>query len=470
MGAYGLLPLYGVIGFLFIILLFCKPCLVLSFIILMMIDCFGFFDPETFVHVKDLFKLRDVLFAALFIVFFSRVLIGSPSFSIKKTPINKIILGIVGLTIFEIFYTLWLFGVPLISAIQMGREYLFYLVFFPTLYFWSKKEHLFFSLKMFLVFAVIGALLTIEATIFGQNAVLPSYLHTRLAVQNLGGLKVNRLYLPGASIISIAYSILFWMIIMNRKLRHQSLIIIIVIILGVAWFFSFSRAEWLCMFITMTFPIFFIKERKTRRLKVVGVYFLIVILFITLTSLISESTISSGWEFIFDRITSIGREIRYQEGTFGYRMVESQFRFKALKDHFILGCGFLHPKLVPQFFEIPEMILSRPERWGLGSVDWGLLTLLINFGIPGFLWFTAVVVIVHKRMRKILNELSSPIEKSIVVGALSYFWGAVISFLTAPRFTFLRNIILFAILWAVVESLYYQRTEKNYLLDQMGKD
>ena len=132
-----------------------------------------------------------------------------------------------------------------------------------------------FCIKMFLVFAIIGALLTIEATIFGQSSVLSPYLHTRLAVQNLGGFRLNRLYLPGASIIGISYSILFWMIVMNRKLRHRGLLIITAIILGVAWFFSFSRAEWLCMLIAMTFPIFFIRKTKIKRLKIVGTYLLL---------------------------------------------------------------------------------------------------------------------------------------------------------------------------------------------------
>jgi len=455
---YGLPSLYGVIGFLFIIFLFWKSYLALPFVILIMIDCFGFFNPETFLHVKDLFKLRDVLFVALLTVFFFRVLIRDPSFFVKKTPINGIILSIVGLTIFEIFYTVWLYDIPLISAIQAGREYLFYLIFFPVLYFLSKKKNLFFCIKVFLIFAIIGALLTIEATVFGQNSILPSYLHTRLAVQNLSEFRVNRLYLPSASIISIAYSILFWVIVMNRKLQHRGLLIVITIILGVAWFFSFSRAEWLCMFIAMTFPVFFIRKTKIKRLKIAGAYLFIVILFMTLTSLISNLDIFSGGKFIFDRIISIGKEIKHQEGTFGYRMAESEFRFKALKEHFLLGCGFLHPKLVPRFYKIPEMILNRPERYALGSgmVDWGLPTLLIIFGIPGLLWFVAMVITVHKRIRKILNELNSPIEKSIVVGALSYFWGAVASFLTAPRFTFFQNIILFVVLWAVVEAIYYQ--------------
>lgn len=452
---YGLLPFFGFIAFLFIMLLLWKPHLGFPLVVLMMIDCFGFFNPETFVRIKDFFKFRDLLFVALFVVIFLRVCIGNSPLPIKKSPLNKIIFGIIGLTIFEIFHTIWLYDVPLISAIQTGRVYFFYLVFFPALYFWDTKEKLFSSLKIFLVIALIGAFLIIIRTVFGQGFTFPP--HARLDIQPFGGFTVNRLYLPGLSLITIAYSILFWLIIMNRNLRHRGLLIVSVTLLGAGWFLFFGRAVWVSMFVMMAFPIIFIKEVRIKRIHAIGACMLIILLFAVLGSFIIESDSSSGFTFIFERIGTIVSDVRHQEGTFGSRIAVSQFRFEALKDHFVLGAGFLHAKLVPRFYELPAMILDRPTKWGLGTVDWGLPTLLIHFGILGFLWFVAMVVVVHKRMIRILKRLNSPIEKSIVVAALSYFWGAVTTFLTSPNFTYYGRITTIVVLWAAVEALYSQR-------------
>ncbi|MBN2394959.1 MAG: O-antigen ligase family protein [Candidatus Atribacteria bacterium] len=421
-----------------------------------MVGCFGFFNPETFCHIKGIFKLKDIIYVSIFSVFFLHLLV-KPSRKIIKTPFNIVILAIVFLTIFEILYTLCLYPVSLVSAIQTGRDYFAFLLFFPALYFWNKDKKLFFSLKIFLVISVAGALLIIGATVFGQDFLLPSYLKSKLKIQSLGGFDVNRLYIPGNHLIAISYSMLFWLIAMNRKLPYRRLLVALTLLLGMAWFFSFSRANWIFMCVTMISPILFSKKAREIRLKIICLFLSLFLLLMMGSFIITETRSSSSWRFLFNQIGTIPSDIIKHESTFGYRMKESQYRFAVLKDHFWLGSGFLHPKYVPQFYEVPEMIADKPERWGLTSVDWGLLNLLINFGMLGVAWFVSLVVVVHRRMKKIIHALKPIVEKSLVIGALAWFWGAVISFVTLPNFTYFPSIILFATLLAAVESVYATR-------------
>jgi len=75
----------------------------------------------------------------------------------------------------------------------------------------------------------------------------------------------------------------------------------------------------------------------------------------------------------------------------------------------------------------------------------------------GVAWFVCLVVVVHRRMKKIIHAVKPIVEKSLVIGALAWFWGAVISFVTLPNFTYFPSIILFATLLAAVESVYATR-------------
>ena len=200
-----------------------------SFLILLMIGCFGFFDPETFLAIKGFFKLRDVIFIIIILIFLLN-LITKKSLVIKKTPVNLIILSLLLLTVFEIFYTLWLYDVSIISIVQTSRNYFYYLLFFPTLYFFIEKKELFLALKLFLFFSIIGAALIIGATIFGHGFPLPIYLESLLRTQDLSGLVVNRLYLPGVTLVTMAFAIVFWLILINNQIKHkisQKLLIIV---------------------------------------------------------------------------------------------------------------------------------------------------------------------------------------------------------------------------------------------------
>lgn len=152
---------------------FLRSGIILPFFIFIIIGCFGFFNPETFLAVKGIFKLRDVIFIIIILIFLLN-LITKKSLVIKKTPVNLIILSLILLTIFEIFYTLWLFDVSIISVVQTSRSYFYYLLFFPTLYFFIEKKELFLALKSFLFFSIIGAALIIGATIFGHSFSTPN--------------------------------------------------------------------------------------------------------------------------------------------------------------------------------------------------------------------------------------------------------------------------------------------------------
>lgn len=427
---------------------FLRSGIILPFFIFIIIGCFGFFNPETFLAVKGIFKLRDVIFIIIILIFLLN-LITKKSLVIKKTPVNLIILSLILLTIFEIFYTLWLFDVSIISVVQTSRSYFYYLLFFPTLYFFIEKKELFLALKSFLFFSIIGAALIIGATIFGHSFPLPIYLESQLSTQNLSGLVVNRLYLPGATLVTMAFAIVFWLILINNQIKHKLFFIFVTIFLGIAWLFTFSRAGWIQMFVVMISPVLMVREiRKKYIKKFLLIFFIFIIIIVSSNFFIGNN--SFGWDFFSKRVISIPNEIFGIEGTFGYRITESQFRFDALRDNYLLGLGFLHPKLVSDFFKAP----MDPQRQALAISDWGFFNLLINFGIFGFLWFLSMIILIHKRLKKIISELDSTIYKSIAIGAFGYFWGAIISFITLGHFTEFEPITLFAVLWGIVESLY----------------
>ena len=138
----------------------------------------------------------------------------------------------------------------------------------------------------------------------------------------------------------------------------------------------------------------------------------------------SKSRLVSGG---LARLASGFSEIKDKSGTWQYRLDDSRFRFGLMRDHPLLGVGFVHINYAHRFgarglSDDPAVV---PDQ-GVTTTDSGLVAILVDFGIAGFLWSFWYLAAILASARRIfsasgrqLNWVALPIMAFMLAGALT---------------------------------------------------
>ena len=420
-------------------LLFFKTHIALMVAVFVWMEGFGFINIEYFLRIPGVFKLQDLLFVSLFLPKLVSILTkkdsGIKADNIIKLPLLVLLLSVIALMV----RTVYIHDISWISVLKAGRHYLFYAVFFFVIWYVNTKEKLQTCLKIIICFAVLLSLIHIFQISLGSEHKI--FISARVIEQ----VDIARVYLKGGAVRSIVFIIVIWNIFLVQPMKRWW--IIVAAITGLSWVLSLSRAGWLWMLIAVFAPfiIMWPTIKKSSSFKQVRnkIKFAVVIFVILgfIFILAAEANIGEA-SFFMKRIKSTIYDFTNMSGTFGYRIEESQFRFAAIKKYFVLGPGFIHPDIAAERF-IPLVKPSfNPYARSLTTVDSGITTLLVNFGIYGIFLFGWFSIRIIKFCRNTSINMKDTIFQGFPIGFSGYLIGGIDSFITLGIFTMPQDIVV----------------------------
>lgn len=429
-------------------MLFYRPHIALFVTLLVAWDGFGFIDSSIFLRLPHIFQLKELLFIFIFLPLLCDTAMRRRRRPVAS-PIMKPIWFLMTLIIVQVISTYLSYNVDLNSIIRIGRRYLYYLIFPLTIYYIDTKK----KLDLLIVAAFIAGLticiLTLLQSFLGTSMRVIPYAIYR--VQEVGSLSFWRVTLPGASLIACIFACSFWVYLYSEDkwLKTGALIGIIFALSTII--IMFSRARIVIALVSILLPFFIVfKQRRTSKLPHHKISARITGLSLCLLALLGVSfNLWPQSELLGERMRSAVTDVTQNEGTFAYRLKESEFRVELFKRNPVLGAGFLHPERTPDYVRT-----SVPGKTDIQSHDTGI-SLLSEMGIMGIIWLLWLSFAFFKRAIWIWQNVSCNKYKGIVAGFIGFYGGSLITFITMPAFIFLDGILCFAFMMGLMEASFW---------------
>ena len=449
----GCLILYG-------ICLILKPSWILFFLVLVNINFFGWI-PEELMRVPGAFKLRDLVLLSLFIPFLLAVAIDKDTVSKKtKSPVKKVLIGLMFFLFTVILYTVIEFEVSFISTTRIPRKYLFYLAFFIVMFLIDDNDDLKILLKVLIALACFQAfLMVIQMAVGGKFAVMP-YLALPIKLQNLSGITVPRVYLAGGgALMHFLFGISFWLYhTHNGSSKHKMIYLFLLLFLGLGIFFEFYRTKWFRMFLTVCIPFLFAKPKEKSSVfrQIVFYSFIGIIFFIFVQAFIFDLAPLFGK--FFQHVFSAYIDFVNKSGTYAARVQAFHVKLYHFWNRPFFGLGFLHHITATESSKA-----SIITGLGIETTDSEITTLLSTMGVCGAFVFYTLSICYTIRCIKILLKTSDIFYRGIILGCLGYFISGVLTFFSYSFLTRTEEILFVTFSIAFVEKInqFNKRSKPN---------
>jgi len=422
------------------------PEIALLLTILVIFNCFSMIS-ENMLRLPFLFRLRDVMLLSMFFPFLAGVYERDERIkNVFRSPIAKVILCISFIVLFQLFLTKIRFPQESVnSMLRMGRKYFYYCLFFPAFYILQDQIKLQRFLKISISTIVIFAVLYIIQFFVSSSIVLFPY--GRVALQNLSGVTINRLYITGGVSVTFLFQVLLMLILFGKQKRKR-LMFFLVILFGFQTVLTFGRAHIFGVFAGIIFALILSKEMG--RFKKV---FLSVSCFVLITGIFSLGFAAffpekrNPVEVVGSRIVSTFDAVVNKTDTFGVRLEDSAGRIDLLKRYPIAGIGFLHDEA--DMFGYNKGTISRSFR----TTDSGILSLLMDFGLLGFGVLLILSFLFLKRAMSLYRRLDSAYSRALVLGVVSFYFGRLFSFITLADFVTYDGIVVITLSLVILELI-----------------
>ncbi|MDD5529607.1 MAG: hypothetical protein PHX21_06205 [bacterium] len=439
-------PVYIIIAYIYIILLFKKPEYVFLIAVILITNMFYLINPDFF-SIRGIFKLRDLLLIVPFLPLMTKEFVNRKNIPFIFGSITaKAIFGICFIISLFIVTTALRYSYPIALSFKIARDYFYFLFFFAVLYSIKSREQLNFVIKAMIVISIVFAILyTIHAISGGKINPFPSYGG---AAGLIWGVSLARGYISFGfeGIVLFALIGIVGFIDSNRiKLRFW--LMIIVVFLATAYFLSLGRSGWYCGILAVIFNwILLPAERKNmfaRWMIKTSSVFLFVMFLIGSIRYNSPTVLIMGG---MNRFRSGFTEMKTRSGTFGARAkVFEGFADSGIRENLLFGIGFLYPD---EGFS--KTLPYKTVIYG----DSGFVTLLNTMGIVGCLLYIWLNIVFIWRGFYIFHRLKTPVYKGFLI---SFLAGYIISWVTMFTYAGLTNyfeIILTAVSVGLNEIMY----------------
>jgi hypothetical protein len=440
LGLFGIKGAAVALGAGYIFALFRWPHLALMVALVFITDVLGLFDPGKSFNIAGVFRLKDLLFASLFLPLLFNVKWqrrARKAFNDCRT-IALPILAILVLTTLQMVRTSLQYDLPLNTCIMEGRQYWYYAfvplaaIYLDTSYKAKSAFRMFMLVTTGLACVIITQ--TVIYAIFGTELV--SY-HIQAAEGQWGNMRFLRIYLPGEALLVLGFALAFWGLVLRRSTRKMLGYAAMAPLCALAILFVNSRMRWAHTLLVVLIPIFFLGRHvhKVRRRLLYGVPILVLVL-AALFMVVFRSNVFVSWTV--ERAASAWTDLRERRGTWEYRLDNSQFRFRLIRENPLFGLGLVHSDYASRFGagEIVMRVYGKelPFKEGVATTDSGIVSLLVHFGAIGAIWamwyFFGALRFCSQRMseeNQVLNWTSIPL--------IAYMTGGVLTFVTLGFFT-----------------------------------
>jgi len=439
-----ILCLLPIIGYIYII----RPEFGIIFSFLSILNLIPFIDFNE-IGIHGIFRLRDISFLLAFLPLLRFVYNKKKILHyVSRSPFLKWVF------VFE----LWVFMVILLTKLQFNvswnliirsaRDYYHYLLFVPFLYVLldtNRRKRILQFLTIYITICaiayIIQSLTSINFDWLLHSVVLPTEYFNRV-----------RSKIVSTSVIFLGLATARY--IFNKSSGLKPL-------LQIALFFlvcvlSYIRALYFGLFVS--FLLSYILTLKLDLRFSVKYLTLFLVTFVTLVAISIFISQSPDWVLnaFTDRIAQGIKNIKYREGTWGYRLTIMAPFLDVIRRNPWYGIGFLHKE---------TGLLTFLPYGESGNADIGIINLLVKLGIPGaILWFVLIYMIA-KRIRYIFIPHFP--YKVYIYGGLFFLLTAIVSSLTLLWFVSFFGIInvVFAIALIEAHIIEYEFIKEKIILD-----
>ncbi|ALQ54542.1 O-Antigen ligase family protein [Pseudoalteromonas issachenkonii] len=420
-----------------------KPKLWGYIFLLASVQFLGIINPETFIRLPGVLKFNDLLFLILVTLYLLDSLKNGFYYPVHNKAAKWVaftVLTFVSMVIIQFVITALRFDLPIVSTIKVGRGYLYLLVYFYFVRFYSDNK----SMQQLLYLIVFVCIVQFSLMLF-QMLGINLTANTKIIDLTTDAGSVTRVYLPAYFFALMCFFCSVTLLLSNSLPSRKSFILTVMVISFLSILLSYTRTYWLAILLGMLIIFLFSKfEVKKRIFK----YSVITFVFVIPILLLKAGT------FFVERFSSIFTEVRSSdEGNFIYRFSENPKRLEAFFDNPIFGPGFVHENYAASLFNfvIDETGLSEAQierALLLQTNDSGLITLLVSFGLCGVLWvlFKMYILIkLYKEQRFNLHTIHIKNSINMQLGMLAFICSVWLTCVTTYGFTYPDGVVALAL-------------------------
>ena len=399
--------------------------------------------------IPGVFKLRDIPFLLAFLPLLKVIFIKKNNLKYAiRSPFLKWVF------IFE----LWVFLVMLMTKLQFNvswnliirsaRDYYHYLLLIPFLYVFLDVKRRIRILKYLMFYISICAIAYIVQSLTAVN--FDWLLHSRTVPTEY----FNRVYSRIVSASPIFLGLAIGKYVFKKSSNLKIFLSIVLFFLVCA--LSYTRALYFGLFVSFLLSYILTLKLDLRfSSKHLTLFFGIFMTLAVVGTFISQSP---DWilNAFADRIAQGIKDIKYREGTWGYRLTIMAPFLDVVRRNPWYGIGFLHKE---------TGLLAFLPYGESGNADIGIINLLAKLGIPGAILWIGLIYMVAKRIRYIFIPHFP--HKVYIFGGFFFLLTAIFSSLTLLWFVSFFGIInvVFAIALIEAHIIEYEFIKEKIILD-----
>lgn len=360
----------------------------------------------------------------------------------KKVPLNKPIIALFLLVLFQVFRALFLQSENLHYVLRVTRPLAYYSIFFLVLYEIKSKSQLDTFLKLLFFIGVICGVIAASQPIFRW-----SFSASRLGYDPRYGVfrTIENAALP---MITFTFLVLFSILPYIKKYLVLVLILACEVILFFGFLFSFYRSVWGSVAIAMVVCLFLAWRNIGKMMKVVtiiGVLLIIVMI-----------TTGRGWQDVEKffspyekRASTTVPEVVGQKGSVEGRILLFKKKWDLVeRESVLLGVGFKYGN--------PN---DPSNLYAASGADSSIAHMIFRFGIIGAVLFGWIFWIFFKRSLFIFKRIKVPWYKGILIGLMGANIQLVIHSAASGIFFSSQGIVALTISWALTELIWKLHSE-----------
>lgn len=433
------------LGMGYIYALFRWPHLALIAALVIIFDGLGFVNPDTFFRIPGVFKLKDLIFLSLFLPLVMNIKWqkrATQIFHDYRTLLFPILV-ILFLTTLQMIRTSLQYDLPLSTCIMAGRHYWYY-AFVPlgAIYLDTLQKRKVTQRLFLVVILALASVVILQTIILTQGGKFFLADNIQIQPEQWGTLNLFRIYLEGEPVLVLGFALAFWGLFLRKSTREMLGYAAMASLCALALLLINSRMRWVHSLLVVLIPMFVLAPhiRKARGRLLYGLPILVLVLISLLMLAFRSNVFVSG---IGERAVSAWTDFRDKKGTWEYRLEDSRFRFKLIREHPLFGLGFVHPEYASRFGGAGEIKIDERVSYtqGVTSTDSGIVDLLIHFGAIGAIWAMWYFISVLRFCSKIMRSAKIGVLHWTSISLIGYMTGGVLTFVTLGLFTMAGDII-----------------------------
>jgi hypothetical protein len=441
-----IVPFMAMAGVFFIWSIYFKPELCIVIMIIIFFDLFGFIDPDSFLRVKGIFKLKDVIFILMLISIIMDIVIKKgTSLQRLQSPVNKPLIALMLLVSFGIAYSSFFRGERLDYSLRIGRIFYYYLIFFIIMYYIRSERQIRFVIFATFIFASMVAIIYAAQFFLGPHISVTPF--GKVLAQRFEGISFARLYLPGFTVVYMGFMIAFWLFVYQGNRSKLFLLLF----LGVGVLFNFFRAYWIGTILGILLPAIYQKvDIKLKTLKLCVVFFVLIAIFIPAIKYVSYVTNTDVFTLFSSRLTSTFSEFINKKKSYGSRLKYANSRVELLKarKNFLLGVGFV---------QCDPFSSTGKSRYEISPISTGghlgYLDIMLYMGLIGLSCFAWFILVILKRLVYIFRLTQSGLYKATIMGFIGFLILCIVVSISHSPLTTIIGIVPISIFMGLSEAM-----------------